>query len=151
MAYTEGEPEEVRIGSQDLEWSSELLAQFLLVTGRRQRRPPGRRELVPQFVEEFLRQRLKEIVAVLEVLVERCTSDTGPSGDDARGEPTFAARQDQSTSGIEQPLTGSPLGFSPRDGRGRRGQLSLTPPVGSGSSGRHRENGSKCGWKRFLS
>jgi len=101
MAYPEGEPEEVRIGGQDLEWSSELLAQFLLVSGRRQRLPPGFRELVPEFVEEFIRQRLKEIVAVLEVLVESCPSDAGPLGDDARGEPTFAARQDQSTSGAE--------------------------------------------------
>src|SRR5450759_3210271 len=96
-----GEPKEVRIGGQHLERGSELLAQLLLVIGSRQGFPPALREVRPQFVEELVRERLKEVVAASEMLIEGCASDTGPLRHSAGGEAGLTAGQDHLPGGAE--------------------------------------------------
>src|SRR4029077_8012660 len=116
MADPESQAKEVRIGNQDLQRRSELLAQFRFVTRCGQCLPPSLRKLVSKFVAQVVRQRPHEVIAVSKMLVERRPPDTSLPRDNARGDPALATGQDQSPGCTEQTLAGQLLRLPAADG-----------------------------------
>ena len=112
MTDPKGEPKEVGIGGQDVERSLELLAQLLLATGSRQRFPPARRQLLAQLVEQIVCERLEQVVAASEMLVEGCARDACPLRHRAGGHAGLVTRQDQLPGGVDQALARALLGLT---------------------------------------
>ncbi len=141
MSDPESQPKQVRIGGQDLQRRFELLAQFLFVIRRCQRLPPSLCKLVSKFVEQVVRECPNEVIAVLEMLVERRTPDTSLLRDNARSDPALETGQDQSSGCAEETPAGELLRLPSADGPGR-GRSNSPAPFGSGSLARHRANSS---------